>query len=271
MSAKIFGINAGDIKPMPDFSARATENNTWEARQSFRILTSDWDVDNVRTRFEIGSTLVSLWPDCPIWFQNLRVIKPTPRILPGGMMEVSCRFTGGWFSTFNFDNTAVVQGVTTYAMEASLAEYSIMEHEDVASFSVSDKDAIQGLIDGKYTWNTDTGKLAYQYASEPVDFSASKQPGTAAKNWCLKVVEGKATFLRPSFIWRSTQEGTTGLTDSDVSSLGKIVTPPGSPPKPSANHQWISSGATQEQQGEVYRITLEWTLSGPNGWDSLFY
>jgi hypothetical protein len=58
---------------------------------------------------------------------------------------------------------------------------------------------------------------------------------------------------------------------TDISSLGKIVSPEGPAPGLGGNRNWLYQGLTYEQRGIVYGVCKEWKASGFRGWNSVIY
>jgi hypothetical protein len=61
------------------------------------------------------------------------------------------------------------------------------------------------------------------------------------------------------------------FTASQLNLLSKVATPRGNPPNVSGDRNWLLTSASQEQRGELYQTTIEWTLSEREGWDSFLY
>lgn len=90
--------------------------------------------------------------------------------------------------------------------------------------------------------------------------------GTDVTNKAWVGVRG---YLSPGAIWRKCYVSTTQ--PSDISQLGKIDSPEGSPPAIRDGANWLYAGLTWEQRGRVYTVKKEWQLSGRQGWNTAIY
>jgi hypothetical protein len=61
------------------------------------------------------------------------------------------------------------------------------------------------------------------------------------------------------------------MTAAQLNKLGRISTPRGGPPTPTGSRNWMLTGASQEQRGDLYQTQLEWSLSEREGHDSFLY
>lgn len=80
---------------------------------------------------------------------------------------------------------------------------------------------------------------------------------------------GVRGYLSPGAIWRKNYVSTTQPDDMTV--LGKVDAPEGSPPTVAAGRTWLYNGLTWEQRGLVYTVKKEWLLSGRRGWNTTIY
>lgn len=80
---------------------------------------------------------------------------------------------------------------------------------------------------------------------------------------------GVRSYLSPGAVWRKVYVSKTK--PSDMSLLGKIDVPEGSPPTVSSGRNWLYSSLSWEQRGLTYQIRKEWRLSGRQGWNISIY
>jgi hypothetical protein len=80
---------------------------------------------------------------------------------------------------------------------------------------------------------------------------------------------GIRSYLSPGAVWRKTL--VTGTRPSDLSDVGGIDTPEGSPPTIGSGRNWLYAGLTYEQKGLVFTTRKEWRLSGRRGWNATIY
>ena len=60
------------------------------------------------------------------------------------------------------------------------------------------------------------------------------------------------------------------MTPAQIGKLGEISSPRGNPPTVEG-YDWMLSGASQEQRGQLYQTTIEWVLSRAGGHDAFLY
>lgn len=80
---------------------------------------------------------------------------------------------------------------------------------------------------------------------------------------------GVHSYLAPGAVWRKTY--VTATQPADISGLGKIEAPEGSPPTVEAGRNWLNTGLSWEQRGLTFQVRKEWRLSGRQGWNAVIY
>lgn len=80
---------------------------------------------------------------------------------------------------------------------------------------------------------------------------------------------GVTDYLSPGAVWRKNY--VTTVRPADVSTVGKVDVPEGTPPAVPAGRNWLYMGLTWEQRGRVYTVRKEWLLSGRLGWNPFIY
>lgn len=80
---------------------------------------------------------------------------------------------------------------------------------------------------------------------------------------------GVRGYLAPGAVWRKCYVST--VQPNDISIVGKIDTPEGSPPAIRSGSNWLYTGLNWEQRGLVYSVKKEWLLSGRQGWNADIY
>lgn len=104
------------------------------------------------------------------------------------------------------------------------------------------------------------------------DFAKATAAVSADEN-ALKAIalirKGTEAYLVPKVTWL---ERYTSKTLPPVAGIGKIATPPGSPPE-FGDRTWLNMGytANHTENAEAYEIEHGFDLSGPGGWDTTLY
>lgn len=76
-------------------------------------------------------------------------------------------------------------------------------------------------------------------------------------------------YLAPGAVWRQTSVSSGA--PSDISTVGHITTPLGSPPTVESGRTWLYTGLSYEKRGGAYTIRKEWRLSSLRGWEPTIY
>jgi hypothetical protein len=164
--------------------------------------------------------------------------------------KVSVSHTGThWESEVNFFG---VNGNPTpiYELDMRTSEEPIESHPNFATFAYP-----AGTNGAKY--DADGAFLGFY----PV-YNVSN--ALTNKEWV-----GVRGFLSPGAIWRKNY--VTSTQPNDISVVGKVDTPEGSPPSVASGRTWLYNGLTWEQRGLVYTVKKEWLLSGREGWNTTIY
>jgi hypothetical protein len=127
------------------------------------------------------------------------------------------------------------------------------------------------LLGGGFEYKPSTGKLVT--ITEDNNFKESPEQLTAAdaKSFAALIQQGQTTYERSQYTWTESTEGLGQLTAAQLNKLGLIATPRGTPPEAGGTRNWKLTSATQSQQGELYKTTLEWQLSDEGGFNSFLY
>jgi hypothetical protein len=278
MSTKI-GILDYQIYPQPGFQARRDENGGWTADADFVITTTTWSQASWRARFTKGVSLLTLDPTLDPFFFFLNVTNSTITRNEGGVMTISVECAGsntGQFGDGDLDDDAL----PTYRLEGRISEAPFSDHPKWKVLSEVEQIALGKLISGSYEWGPDPFVspdsetfVTYIRTGEESTNILTPNPITTgdAIDFAKRITKGQSTYFVPTVTYTESTQGTSGMTAAQLSLLGKISTPRGNPPTASGNRDWMLTGASQEQRGDLYQTTIEWTLSGREGYDSFLY
>ncbi|MGA0846778.1 MAG: hypothetical protein ACO3RV_09570, partial [Luteolibacter sp.] len=100
------------------------------------------------------------------------------------------------------------------------------------------------------------------------DEQVSSSDGVAFRDL---IVSGVKSYVFPTVTWTESTQGTDPMTAAQLNLLGRISNPRGNPPTASGGRNWMLTGASQEQRGELYQTQIEWTLSDRDGWSNFLY
>lgn len=272
-------LSAGEVIPQMGFSPSQNQNGGWEASRDYYMLASTWEGAAVQNRFSRGTSITTADPSIPSVYAFLTVESKVASYEDSGTIRLSVRYTGSASSQFGGDGGGdlALDALPIYRMEGRLRELPFSLHPKWQPLSDDHKYALGLLIGGHVVrddsdnskigiWVDDTSFLNTISAStgQPIVLSGD------ALEFADRIGEGQITFEAPTLTWTETTQGNIGLTAPHLAKLGEISTPRGNPPT-IPGYNWMLTGASQEQRGELYQTTLEWTLSPPDGHDSFLY
>ena len=111
---------------------------------------------------------------------------------------------------------------------------------------------------------------AYLNSADPNAADPTSTLSDAGSKLLAYKLKGVTDYLAITFVWKRSEISNAPLAGLDVTGCGYISEPPGGAPTPEGC-TWLYSGATQVREGGVYRLSNEWRLSAPGGWDEYLY
>ena len=272
-------LSAGEVVPQMGFAPSQNQNGGWEATRDYYMLASTWEGAAVQNRFSRGTSITTADPSISSVYSFLTVESKIANYEDSGTVRLSVRYTGSASSQFGGEGGGdlTLEALPIYRMEGRLRELPFSLHPKWQPLSDDHKYALGLLIGGHVVrddsdnakigiWVDDTTFLNTISAStgQPIVLSGD------ALEFADRIGEGRITFEAPTLTWTEVTQGDIGLTAPQLGKLGEISTPRGNPPT-IPGYNWMLTGASQEQRGELYQTTLEWTLSPPDGHDSSLY
>lgn len=268
MAATIKGFANGEIKPQPGFTASASENGGWTAKHEFAVKADDFE--SVQSSFAKGTLLADLDPDIPAPFNTFLAISETSfSRVEGDLIFLSVTATGSGTNQFQ-ENDLGGDALPTYELSGTLSEVPITDHPKFFGLTSVEKYAVSLLLSGEAIYNLTLADVG-NYREDSKEWISWNMPlGADATEFATRIAKGDNTYLVPRIVWTETTEGEDQLTIEQLPNLGRIAEPRGNPPTP-ATRDWMLTNCTGSQQGNLYRTTLEWTLSERGGWDTFKY
>lgn len=153
--------------------------------------------------------------------------------------------------------------VKRYSLERALSEEPILTHPKFQELDAEVMDLLGGILAGERT--RQALKEAHAQLVQMTGYSE------AAEKAFQLIKRGTEAYLAPTFTWKE-KKTSKDLTDSDSGMVGKIMTPPGSPPTPEGRN-WLYMGLSgdQTENAESYEMERSWQLSDEGGWDEFLY
>jgi len=271
-------LSAGEVIPQMGFSPSQNQNGGWEATRDYYMLASTWEGATVQNRFARGTSITTADPSISSVYSFLKVESKVASYEDSGTIRLSVRYTGSASSQFGGDGGGdlTLEALPIYRMDGRLRELSVSDHPKYRALDDRQQWLLGGLLDGKWETN-ELGLFAYGRREDGTPYIMRDADGGNlefslgdSSEFAKKISRGEVTYQAPSLVWTEITQGEIGMTAAQLSKLGEISTPRGNPPTV-PGYNWMLTGASQEQRGELYQTTLEWTLSTPDGWDNFLY
>lgn len=273
----IFGIGSSDIFPQPGFTATQSENGGWVGKHSFAVRRTAWNSSFVRSQFVNGTSITTLDPDLSSFFAFMVVSKVEVTSEEGDFIIVGTECAGGAATQFG-DEGLGTGSQPTYTLNGSLREAPFSEHPKWKALTDEQKTALGHVINGILVYDDDSGKISRinDNAASSDEFFDPFLPYDSiitgdAQEFAKRIAKGDTTYDRPVITWTESTQGNSPLTATQLNKLSKIATPRGNPPEPGGTRNWRLTSAYQEERGDLYSTSLEWTLSEDGGHDSFLY
>jgi len=271
----IHGFSASEIKPQPGFNATRDEKGAWTGTHSFAIRTTAWSNGAVRAQFAKGTSITLVDAGLASYWEFLKIVEQTVTSEEGGFTMVQTKLSGG---EGQFDEDELSDAaVPTYRLNGQLQDAPFSIHPKWIALTDTQRFFLGKLINGEGSY-MDLG------ASEVIRVTYPIEPGTEgpeqtedhtlsgdALEFAKRINQGDTTYLRPTYTWTESTQGSDQLNAAQLNLLGNVSIPRGSPPEPGGDRDWMLTGAFQEQRGELYTTDLEWTLSEKGGHDEFLY
>jgi hypothetical protein len=268
MAATITGMSTQPA-PQPGFNARRSENGGWIAQHEFAIRAVDFDL--IESQFAVGTVLSSLDPSIPFVFSFLRISDVQFSRAEGDLIFISVTATGTNI-TGDADGVISEQALPTYSLAGTIADFPLTEHPKYEELTTSERVALALVLQGDAIYRENDQTIGnYQESSGQWMPIPNITLGTDAIEFARRFAKGVVNYQRPQITWTASYESTTQISSAQLNAIGKITSVLGPAPTPSGSRNWMLTNATSSQNGELYRITFEWTLSEKGGYDEFIY
>jgi len=281
MSARIF-IKPGTLAiPQADFNAqRQDDNGAWTATQSFQIVKGALNSAVTRSYFAINKSITELDPDAASVWSFLRVRSIGTSVVSGGWEFVTVNF-GGFPGVDGNGNAIADQNEfqVTYSMRGQTGDSPLSEHWKFKALDPEERTALAQIAAGQIIYGPDwLDPDGYVCIKADTGEHITPDPITSSDGieFATKLSQGINSFRSAGYTWSKRWAGSTTLTGFDLSLLGKITSPPGSPPTPPGERDWLLVSANIEQTGEInanpsFTNEVVFELSEEGKWDSFLY
>ena len=272
--ATIYGLTDQDIIPAPGFSIRGDEKGGVTATHQYTMKSAAWNNSFVRAKFAKGKPISSIDPSVNTVWSFLTITDANLVHDTGEIITLSVNFSGSSISQYGGEEGLGGDAQPNYRLNGSLSEAPFSEHPKWKVHHDTVKTILGYLINGNYVWDVGESKIKIPQddGSMVTDetLSAIMAPLSAAE-FANRIAQGQTTYERPVITWTETTQGTDPMKASQLSKLSKISTPRGDPPDVTGSRNWRLTNASQDQNGDLYQTSIEWTLSEAEGHDSFLY
>jgi hypothetical protein len=274
----LHGIVNNQIYAQPGFSASRDDKGGWRGSAEFVVTTATWSQSYWRAQFSNGTSITTLDPTLDPFFSFLTVESQTVTRNEGGLVTVNVELTGSSEAQYN-EGDLSEGSLPTYRLEGRISEMSYADHPKWKALSEVEQIALGKLLSGDYLWGPDPfsdpdspTNATYIQVGEVINI-LNPDPITSADalEFAKRISKGDTSYMVPTITYTESTQGSDPMTAAQLNKLGKISTPRGNAPAVSGDRDWMLTSASQEQRGELYQTTIEWTLSEREGWDTFLY
>lgn len=268
MAATILGFDFNEMKPQPGLSIVRSENGSFTATHEIVIKASDFA--DLSANFARGNLLSLVDPSVPSPFDEFLTIDTVTFVRSeGDLITFNVNATGG---TSQFENEELAPGIEpTYQLTGQLTNADFSQHRKWKALIDGDKRLLGMLISGLLNYDINDDILYLNNEANAKVGYIDQLNSADGIEFAIRIQQGQTTYQKATYTWTETTEGKDQLTPAQINKLGQISTPRGNPPEPDGDRDWMLTSATQSQSGELYRTTLEWSLSDEGGHDTFLY
>ena len=260
MSATIYGDFTAPI-PQPVFRARRDETGKWTASLTVSIKRGDYETH--APSFERGTLIDVIYPQVQTYFAGFVVTDHEYIEKPGAIDEVVINFNGFVEEEIPSERDKV------YDYQVDLAERPIIEHPKFADLYPPNQQLLVWFYEGKLRV-IDNDRFIDNYSGQiqrEYEFTTDLY---GQEFYDLIVKKGIRTYLDPTAEYTETITDLGGL-NGEIDDMGKIDTPPGSPPGITGKI-WFMSGASQTVSSDnPITYSRKWTTIFDNDENNFLY
>ena len=253
MSATVYGLASGVLKPRNDFRATTDKTGKTTASMSFTIRRGDYSL--IRPNLDKGVQLSTLYPEGDDYFNNMVVDDHEYEENAGGGSGIDLiriNFSGYFELSLPESEKQKVYELTT-----SLGEIPIIRHPKFLQLDHAENSAADGMIrmyhgTARYE-KTTSGYAIYDVMTGDEIVTIT---GGIEYDWfeCIFIRDNR-TYKVPVAEYTETQTDLGGLSDSEVAPMGLKDDPPNNPATP-PGMTWMLTGSTETRSSDS---PITWT------------
>jgi hypothetical protein len=266
------GLTTGEVIPLGEFTATQDQQGGWTAVREYYMLASTFSSTTVANQFRPGIFAIVADSTIPAIFSFLVVESRSVKYGEAGTCMVTVNYAGAAGAQYGEGNLS--EGIEpTYRLEGRLQELELSRHPKWQALSEDNQYSLGNLLSDRVVYGIPEGETEKKifWPQGNLFFDDEQVSSADGVKFRDLIVAGVKTYFVPTITWTETTQGNEGMTSAQLHELGNISTPRGDPPDPSGSRNWMLTGASQEQRGELYQTTIEWSLSEREGWDNFLY
>jgi hypothetical protein len=273
--ATIYGLTDQDIIPAPGFSIRGDEKGGVTATHQYTMKAAAWNNSFIRAKFAKGKPISSIDPSVNTVWSFLTITDASLVHDTGEIITLSVNFSGSSIAQYGGEEGLGGDAQPNYRLIGSMSEAPFSEHPKWKALDKKVRNILGFLLDGSYLWDIDAKRVVIKQddgtlaAFSIFETEISDIPN--AVEFADRIAQGQTTYERPAITWTETTQGTDPMKASQLNKLSKISKPRGDPPNVTGSRNWRLTNASQDQNGDLYQTSIEWTLSEAEGHDSFLY
>lgn len=253
MSATVYGLASGVLKPRNDFRATTDKTGKTTASMTFTIRRGDYSL--IRPNLDKGVQLSTLYPEGDDYFNNMVVDDHEYEENAGGGSGIDLiriNFSG-YFELSEPES----EKQKVYELTTSLGETPTIRHPKFRAMAADSPLAANAMIqlyNNRARVVEESGAIVILdivTGDELINMTAGLE-----REWydCIFVRDNR-TFKTPVAEYTETQTDLGGLTDEQVVNMGFKDTPPNNPATP-PNTTWMMTGSTETRSSDS---PITWT------------
>lgn len=282
----IFNLETGDIIPQTGFAPTQNQNGGWSATRSYYMLADTWESQSTLDDFRRGRSIIDVDDTVSPIYDFLKIESKQVNYEDSGTVLLTVNYTGSPDTQYGggADGPELSdEALPIYRLEGRLRDVPILEHPKFKKLKEDNEDefnVLSRIYSGDARpYTTTAGPQAVEQNFDGQWVIVTKDDDTELVfttddgiDFYKLLQNGQTTYQATAYVWTETTEGKDKLDKTEVEDLGYIYNDPrGFPFTLPDGRDWLLTSASQEQQGELYRTTIEWMASEPEGWNEFLY
>jgi len=269
MAATISGFQTNELKPQPGLQIRRTENGGWEASHEIYIKADDFLTASAS--FAKGQLLSGIDTNIPAPFNDFLTIDTISFTrTEGDLIVFQVTATGSGSGQFDSEELGA-DALPTYDLRGQLVDAPFAQHRKWRDLPDGDQRLLGSMLAEVIFYDNENQRLFTFFEDGTRQYLDEEFTEANARAFAVRIMRGETTYEKSTYTYTESTEGDQPLPQSQLNKLGLIATPRGNPQTPTGVFDFRQTSISQSQSGELYRTTIEWTMSDEGGHDTFLY